>query len=173
MPCSSLPRRVPSTGSLFVVFRPRTTASASQRLLGWEDSDAGKHGLGLMPEPGGRLHAILRNDGQSGDLVDATPTAGFELVCVTWGSQGTTLHRNGAAAGSQKGVDAVSSDPSVAALRLGGPGSGGSPRFQGDLAEVRVYNRQLDDAERRLVEAELRAAWFDPADPKTPPRPTR
>ena len=98
-----------------------------------------------------------------------TPAAGFELVCVTWGSRGTTLHRNGAAAGSQKGVDAVSSDPGVAALRLGGPGSGGSPRFRGDLAEVRVYDRQLDENERRLVEAELRAAWFDPTDPKTPP----
>ena len=157
-----LPRKVPATGSLFVVFRPADTGSASQRLLGWEDSDAGKHGLGLMPDPKGRLHAILRNDGRSGDLVDARPPAGFELVCVTWGPRGTTLHRNGAAAGSQKGVDAVSSDPSVAALRLGGPGSGGSPRFRGDLAEVRVYDRQLDDTERRLVEAELRATWFDP-----------
>ena len=77
-----------------------------------------------------------------------TPTAGFELVCVTWGSRGATLHRNGTAAGSQKGIDALSSDPAVAALRLGGPGSGGSPRFQGDLAEIRVYDRQLDEAER-------------------------
>ena len=82
-----------------------------------------------MLEPGGRLHAILRNNGQSGDLVDARPSAGFELVCVTWGPRGTTLHRNGAAAGSQKGVDAVSSDPAIAALRLGGPGSGSSPRY--------------------------------------------
>ena len=63
----------------------------------------------------------------------------------------------------RKGVDALSSDPAVAALRLGGPGSGGSPRFQGELAEIRVYDRQLDEAERRLVEAELRASWLDPA----------
>ena len=163
-----LPRRVPSTGSLFVVFKIAETAGPGQRLLGWEDADAGKHGLGLMPEPGGRLHAILRNNGQTGDLVDTHPTSGFELVCVTWGLQGTTLHRNGAAAGSGKGVDALSCDPAVAALRLGGPGSGGSRQFQGDLAEIRVYDRQLDDGERRIVEAELRAAWFEPADPKTP-----
>ncbi len=163
-----LPRRVPSTGSLFVVFEIAETAGPGQRLLGWEDADGGKHGLGLMPEPGGRLHAILRNNGQTGDLVDTHPTSGFELVCVTWGLQGTTLHRNGAAAGSGKGVDCLSSDPAVAGLRLGGPGSGGSRRFQGDLAEIRVYDRQLDERERRIVESELRAAWFNPVEPKTP-----
>ena len=165
-----LPRRVPSTGSLFVVFRTHSTGSPNQRLLGWEDSDAGKHGLGLMPESDGRLHAILRKDGQSGDLIDAHAGAGFELVCVTWGPRGSTLHRNGVAAGSQKGVEGLSADPSIAALRLGGPGSGGSPRFQGDLAELRVYNRQLDEPERLLVEATMRAAWFDSAGPKPPAR---
>jgi len=163
-----LPRRVPATGSLFVVFKIADTAGPGQRLLGWEDADAGKHGLGLMPDPGGRLHAILRNNGQAGDLVDARPNAGFELVSITWGSHGTTLHRNGAAAGSGKGIDRLSCDPAVAALRLGGPGSGGSPRFRGDLGEIRVYNRQLNDGERQIVEAELRAAWFDAVEPKTP-----
>ena len=39
------PRTVPPTGSLFVVFRTADTAGAAQRLLGWEDSDVGKHGL--------------------------------------------------------------------------------------------------------------------------------
>ncbi len=163
------PRTVPTTGSLFVVFRVAQTARPGHRLLGWEDADAGKHGLGLMLEPGGRLHAILRNEGRSGDLVDAHPTAGFEMACVTWGSQGVTLHRNGVPAGTQKGVDALSSDPGVSALRLGGPGSGGSPRFQGDLAEVRVYDRQLDEADRRLVEAELRAAWLNPVESNARP----
>ncbi len=161
-----LPRKVPSTGSVFVVYRPANTGSPNQRLLGWEDSDAGKHGLGLMPDPNGRLHAILRNNGRSGDLVDSRASTGFELVCVTWGPRGTTLHRNGAAAGSQTGVVDVSSDPGVASLRLGGPGAGGSPRYRGDIAEVRVYGRQVDENERRLVEAELRAAWFDPTGPK-------
>ena len=160
-----LPRKVPASGSLFVVFRTADTGSASQRLLGWEDSNTGKHGLGIMPDPQGRLHAILRNEGRSGDLVDARPPAGFELVCVTWGPGGATLHRNGTAAGSHKDFDGVSADPAVRALRLGGPGSGGSPRYRGDLAEVRVYDRQLNDDERRVVEADLRATWLSPADP--------
>ncbi len=152
----SFPRRVPVTGSLVVVFRTSPTAAPGQRLLGWEDSDTGKHGLGLLAERGGRLHAVIRNDGQSGDLVDVKASEGFELVCITWGSRGVTMHRNGTAVGSQTGLDAVSSDPAVAALRLGGPGSGGSPQFQGELAEIRVYNRQLDEIERRSIETDLR-----------------
>ena len=163
-----LPRKVPSTGSVFVVYRAADTGSPSQRLLGWEDSDSGKHGLGLMPDANGRLHAILRNHGRSGDLVELRPPASLELVCITWGSRGTTLHRNGAAAGSQQVIEAVSSDPGVAALRLGGPGSGGSPRYRGDLAELRVYDRQLDENDRLAIESELRATWFESADPKTP-----
>ena len=53
-PCWKFPRTVPPTGSLFVVFRTaKHGPRRSQRLLGWEDSDTGKHGLGLMLEPGG------------------------------------------------------------------------------------------------------------------------
>jgi hypothetical protein len=162
------PRRVPPAGSLFAVFRTADTASAGQRLVGWEDSSVGRHGLGLIADAGGHLHAVLRNDGRSGDLADTRRAEGFEIVCITWGPGGTTLHRGGAAAGAGKGIDAVSSDPAIAALQIGGPGSGGSPRFRGDVAEIRVYGRPLDDAERRRVEAELRDTWFRPADPKAP-----
>lgn len=165
-----VPRQVPPIGSLFAVYQTAKTASLGQRLLGWEDSDAGQHGLSLMPAPDGSLHAILRNNGQAGDVVDANHAEGFEIVCVTWGPGGAILHRNGALVGTGKGIDALSSDPSIIALHVGGPGSGGSPRFRGDVAEIRVYDRQLSEVERRLVEAELRDAWFKAADPKGPPR---
>lgn len=164
------PRPVPPNGSLFVVFQTSSTASPGQRLFGWEDSAVGKHGLGLMPAPDGRLHAILRHNGRTGDLVDANLKTGFEIACVTWGPAGATLHRNGTAAGVNKEITALSSDPGITAFHLGGPGSGGGPRFRGDLAEVRVYQRQLDEAERRLVESELNDAWFQPANLKAVPR---
>ena len=110
-----------------------------------------------MLEPGGRLQAILRNNGQSGDLVDTSGPTGFELVCVTWGAgrHDPASQRGGRRA--QKGID-VASPPTRRSrpLQLGGPGSGSSPRFRGDVAEIRVYDRQLSDAERRQVEAELR-----------------
>ena len=161
-------RRAPPTGSLFVVFRTSEMATANQRLLGWEDSDVGRHGLSLMTDPGGKLQAILRNNGQSGDLLDANRAEGFEVACVTWGPGGTALYRNGGTV-AQKGIEAVSSDAMIAALHLGGPGSGGSPRFRGDLAELRVYDRPLEESERRRVEAELRDVWFRPSDPIGPP----
>ena len=123
-----------------------------------------------MTDPGGRLHAILRNNGQSGDVVDRTRPTGFETVCITWGPGGTTMRRNGVETAAAKAIDGLSSDPKIAALKIGGPGSGGSPRFHGDVAEVRVYNRPLDEAERKQVEAELRDTWFQPDDPKKPPR---
>ncbi len=163
-----VPRRATANGTLFVVFRPADVPNPGQRLLGWEDADSGRHGLGLMLDPGGRLHAILRNNGRSGDLVDARMSSGLEIVCLTWGPQGTALYRNGVSAGTQKGIEAISSDPMIATLRLGGPGSGGSPRFRGDLAEVRVYDRPLEQAERQGVENELRAAWIDPMAPRAP-----
>jgi Protein of unknown function (DUF1553)/Protein of unknown function (DUF1549)/Planctomycete cytochrome C/Concanavalin A-like lectin/glucanases superfamily len=163
------PRRAPPTGSLFVVFRTSETGGGSQRLVGWEDSDVGKHGLGLMVDPTGPLQAILRDKGRSGDLIDPVRAEGFEVACVTWGSGGTALYRNGATVAG-KGIEAVSSDPGIAALHIGGPGSGSGARFRGDLAEIRVYDRPLDEAERHLVEAELRDTWFKASGPNRPDR---
>jgi hypothetical protein len=156
---------VPKSGSLFIVFHTDRAGSAGQRLIGWEDAAVGKHGLGLMLTPaGGGLHAILRDNGQAGDVVHANPAApDFEIVTLTWGARGTILHRNGTAAGSSQAIHALSSDPAIQCLRIGGPGSGDSPRFQGDLAEIRVYDVSLDDAARKKVEAELRQRWFKPA----------
>jgi hypothetical protein len=158
--------RTPPIGSLLVIYRADEKSSAGQRLVGWEDANVGKHGLGLMPAHDGRLHVVLRNNGQSGDIVNATKAAGFEILSVTWGPNGGTLHRNGMAAGTAKGIAALSSDPAISSLHIGGPGSGNAPRFRGDVAELRVYDRQLTDAERQGVETELRDAWFKPSPPR-------
>ncbi len=161
------PSRAPPSGSLLVVYQNADKGNAGQRLVGWEDSDVGKNGFGLMPAPDGRLHAVLRNNGQSGDIVNSSKPAGFEIVSVTWGPSGATLHRNSAAAGTQKGITGISSDPAICSLNIGGPGSGGAPRFRGDVAELRVYDRPLSEAERQVVEAELRDSWFKPSSPES------
>jgi hypothetical protein len=154
-----VPGRVPPTGSLFAVCR--VSRPGPQRLLGWEDAAVGRHGVGLMPTAGGGWHAILRNNGVSGDVVHARRAMGdFEIVSVTWGARGTTLHRDRAPAGTNRDISSVSADPAIAALRIGGPGSGGGPSFQGDLAELRVYDSQLSETARARVEAELFATWF-------------
>jgi hypothetical protein len=163
-----VPRRAPPHGTLFVVYQTAAGGNPGQRLVGWEDSDVGRHGVGLMLAPGGSLHAILRDNGRVGDVVDARPIAGFEIASVSWGPGGTTLHRNGAAAGTRGEPGAISADPGIAALRVGGPGSGSSPRFRGDIAEIRIYDRKLTEPERRRVEEELRETWFRPAGAAAP-----
>ena len=100
------PRRAPSAGSLFVVFRNTASTGPGRRLIGWEDSNVGKHGLGLMTAPGGSWHAILRNNGQNGDLVDKRAVNDFETACITWGPRGATLHRNGTAVAPRGGLTA-------------------------------------------------------------------
>ena len=166
-----LPQTVPPAGSLLVVFRVADPTASGQRLIGWEDSSGGRHGLGLMPTPGGGLHAILRKDGANGDIVAPPQTnAFFEIVSLTWGSHGATLHRQGTAAGKSNAIDGLSSDPDIKALRIGGPGSGGSEKFRGDLAELRVYAAPLEDAARAQVEKELMESWLTPNGPEaTPP----
>lgn len=160
------PGRVPPAGSLFAVFQASDKSRAGQRLVGWEDANVGKHGLGLMVDVGGRLHAVLRNNAQSGDLIHTRTGRGFEIVCITWGPGGTALFRDGVSVGTSKGIESISSDPAISSLRIGGPGSGASPLFQGDIAEVRVYDRQVSDDERKAIQTELHRTWFDNVDPK-------
>jgi hypothetical protein len=162
-----VPGSVPSVGSLFVVFRPDPAGGAGQRLVGWEDSSVGQHGVGLMTDGAGAVHAILRRNGANGDVVVPAPTPAptmseFQVVCISWGPSGVTVHRSGQAAGANKGIDSVSSDPAITALRIGGPGSGSYSRFQGDLAELRVYATQVDDEARANIEADLTKRWCTP-----------
>ncbi len=162
-----VPRSVPATGSLFAVFRP-DPGTAGTRLIGWEDSAVGQHGIGLMPTADGGLHAVLRRQGANGDVViPASGTPEFQLISLTWGSGGIALFRNGQAAGTNTAIDSVSSDPGITELRIGGPGSGAGQRFRGDLCELRIFAGALDEPARRRVESELRDHWLAPSADKT------
>ncbi|HEY2252334.1 MAG TPA: DUF1549 and DUF1553 domain-containing protein [Planctomycetaceae bacterium] len=181
-----VPVSVPPIGSLFVVFRPDPNGPNGQRLVGWEDSAVGQHGLGLMTDAAGAVHAILRKSGANGDVVVPAPVPtknpgvgtdsnrigppgsprAFQVLSVTWGPAGVVVCRNGQNVGMNKGIDSVSSDPAITALKIGGPGSGASSRFQGDLAELRVYAAQLNEATRAHIDAELTSRWS--ATPENP-----
>jgi hypothetical protein len=84
----------------------------------------------------------------------------FEVAGITWGRAGTTFHRNGVSVGTNKGIDSISSDPQIRALMIGEAGSGKVAKFRGLLAELRVYDRQLEGVERSAVEAQLFGHWF-------------
>jgi hypothetical protein len=118
-----------------------------------------------MCDANGSLQAIVRRNGTNGDIVaPAAPGSDFQLVVITWGPAGVSLHRNGELIATNHAIDAVSSDPAITALRIGGPGSGPAAKFSGDLTELRVYAQQLDEVAQKQVEAELRQRWFDDAD---------
>ena len=155
------PHVTPAVGSLFAVFMRATDSKGAQRLIGWEDSSAGTHGIGLALDSGGRLSAILREDGRAGDVLDTCGTVDdFEIVSVTWGPRGTRLSRDGVTAGANVQIDGISADREINSLRIGAPGSGEAPKFRGYLAELRIHDTQLDDEERQSVEVELFDAWF-------------
>jgi hypothetical protein len=159
---------IPPTGSLFVVFQPDPRGMPGQRLLGWEDSSVGQHGLGIMTDQQGSLHVILRRNGASGDVVVPAPAIpGFQFLSITWGPDGVTVFRNGEPVGNNKGIDSVSSDPAITSLVIGGPGSGSSHRFQGDVAELRVYDVPLDEPSRQQVETQLKHRWLQSASDAT------
>ena len=154
-------RTSPKQGALFAVFRASAQAPPAQRLMGWEDSSVGQHGVGLLCDADGAIHAALRNKGAFGDVrAPAMAPMDFQLLSITWGPRGVTVHRNGVHVATNSGIDAVSSDPEIVALRIGGPGSGTAPLFHGDLAELQIYNAQLDEVSRGFVEAELQKRWL-------------
>ena len=158
------PGRVPLTGSLFIVFRSDPSGPSGQRLVGWEDAAVGQHGLGMMTDGAGTIHAILRRNGANGDVVVPAPaqvptTSGFQVVSITWGPDGAAVYRGGQPVGSNKGIDSISSDPAITSLAIGSAGSGPSPKFHGDLAELQVFDSPLNDQERHRVETELMNHW--------------
>ena len=164
------PRTVPAAGSLIVAFRLDPMGGPGQRIVGWEDSAIGQHGIGIMTDAAGSLHVVVRKNGASGDVVVPAPTSvtsnsGYQIVCVTWGPKGIFVYRDGQSVGNNPSIDSISSDPSITALRIGGPGSGSSSRFQGDLAELRVYDQPLDDTERNRVEEQVASRWFSNTTP--------
>jgi cytochrome c551/c552 len=166
---------VPAVGSLTALFRAADNVQPGQRLVGWEDAAVGHHGVGLIAERSGTLHAILRKGGANGDVVVAAPATPpeFQLVTLAWGPGGTKLFRNGELVGASMAIDSVSTAADIKALRIGGAGSGAGPSFRGDLAELRITAGPLDDAARIRVEAEISSRWLHdgtgvaaaPADP--------
>ena len=90
----------------------------------------------------------------------AAQSSNFEIVSITWGQAGVTFHRNGVEVGANHNLDAISRDPNIQALKIGGAGSGNSQKFRGFLAELRVFKEQLDPPLRESVEQDLRYRWF-------------
>jgi hypothetical protein len=158
----------PPTGSMFVVLNNNYTLNTyNSRTLGWEDNASGSSGLALIPSAeGGTLYVVARQNGANADVA-GTPRlgTGFEIVSITWGSAGVTVHRTNAAGltslvGTKTNVTGISATPGVTALHIGDSALGQNDYFQGNITELVAYNNQLSSVERAGVESRLYNTWF-------------
>lgn len=157
---------VPPTGTLFVVYSNASHSTVDIRLVGWEDTAVGQHGLALIPDYNGANINLLvaRDNGASGDIQGGPAVTGMEIAVVSWGSTGVTFDRrlaNGQTMTYSSNAIQAISDGGLS-LRVGGPGdqSTGVSPFIGDLAALRVYDRQLSSSERAAVLAGFVAHWL-------------
>jgi len=93
--------------------------------------------------------------GGSGTAVLPTSTsAPFSLISAQINSAGGSLRLNGSADGNLTGTSFT--EPVIS---IGRNGQSGSEHFSGDIAEIRIYNRQLTELEIAVVEGELDATY--------------
>jgi hypothetical protein len=146
------------SGTLLIVMETSNPTLANQRVVGWADSDVGDNGLDLSPNLSSTLYAIMRDNGTNGDIPvePADPNTTYELITVTWGAAGGNVYRNGTLVGSRVGLTALSADPNITALSIGGTGSGtGGAYYQGDVLALVVYDQQLDGSALAAAEAPI------------------
>lgn len=157
---------VPSAGTLVIVVANTDHGAADRRVLGWDDSALGNHGLSLIPDYHGTnlLLFVARDNGAAGDVQAGSAVAAIEVDVASWGSAGITFERR-LATGQvlSSGSSAIQgiSDGGLP-LHIGAPGdqSSGVQPFIGDLAALRVYNRQLSAPERANLIASVASRWL-------------
>jgi hypothetical protein len=148
-------------GSFFIVMKTSHPNVGNQRVVGWGDSDVGQNGLELSPQLNDSLYAILRDYGAGGDMQDpGKPNVDYEVITVTWGAAGCFLYRNGVQVGANHNITSISSDPTITALTIGGPGSGNDKLYQGDILEIQAYDRQLANSAVLAVESAMFDRWL-------------
>lgn len=168
---------VPATGTLFIVFS-NAAMEPDRRVIGWDDSLTGAHGLSIIPSYTPNLLVVARSNGAVGDIELAPPLSTMEVVTVSWGGEGITLERRRATGevltSSNTNIHSIS-DGSFN-LHIGaagdhtGPGSTDSQPLQGDIAALRVYDQQLSAAERASIANTLHSYWLGVGFAGTPGR---
>jgi hypothetical protein len=87
----------------------------------------------------------------------STARAQFHVLVLTWdGVSQLKLFEDGAAHGA---FTSVTAESATGAWRIGVAKDGASRAFDGDLAELAVYNRALSDAARKKLECTLGAKY--------------
>lgn len=147
--------------TIFIVMRGTTVASSSRTLLGMTDgaSTVRYCGVGGATNLNGKIWTAEDDD----PILD-TQYLPNESVFLTYMGTAAGIRgwKNGNFFGFGNHTNPGTADTSI---RIGNHYSG-SVYFQGDVAEIIIYNRQLSEAERTEVELYLRYRYkiqFDPS----------
>ncbi len=158
---------VPPTGTLFIVLSNTAPDGSDTRVIGWEGSCNGTHGIGMSANYRYQgLIAIARNSNASGDISISPGISDVEVVTMSWGIEGVTLERrlvDGQVVSAPSNTNINSVSDGGFALHIGGPGDYPaclSQPFTGNLAAIRVYNGQLNASERAAVASTLYSYWI-------------
>jgi hypothetical protein len=166
---------VPATGTLFIVFSNAHTEPADRRVIGWDDSLSGVHGVSIIPAyiVRGNLIVAARNNSAVGDIESVPPVSNMEVVTVSWGGEGVTLERRlatGAVLTSPNNTNITSVSDGGLTLHIGAPGDTVALPLIGDIAALRVYDQQLPPAERSIIADSLHSYWLGAGFAGTPGR---
>ena len=147
-----------------VVARDQSTASRSA-VFGTQDSSPTGDRAGFTAGFGaGRtLYGMVRETYEVRFQDEVERADGWIVGAGVRDDGGAALVRNGRLVA--RSVGAAGIDVDGGRIALGAPGVDGLASFLGDVAELRIYDHALTEAERRSVEAELSARWGVPLDP--------
>lgn len=166
--------------TVFIVASPASNAGGYRALFSGIDASSPGHqdylsGINIDLTGGGsaafdRLNVEGAKGGGGGGVnlrTGSNPFGTFHLLTVSYdGVNPNTLYVDGVTEGSRA---TNGNAASLQDLRIGSRyyDNGGGPfetgYFDGDIAEVRVYDGVLSAADRQAVEAELNAKYFGPA----------
>ena len=166
----SSPPHVPSTGTMILVYSDSDVSGSQRRLVGWDDSLTGNNGIGLCPSwPGGGVLVAARSDGSVGDLGPEPLSANtMEVDALSWGAAGVTLMRrltDGAVLTYSPDANITSVTDGGFALNIGSSGDFGTPAFEGELAEIQVFDTQLDPSAQTAIVGGLYDTWVSVPEP--------
>ena len=150
-----------TNGSLFIVMQCSDPSYGDnggdngQRVIGWGNSNTGQNGVELYPNSQGKVGAYVRENGVGGDVSASGPNLFYEVITLTWGPNGAYLYRNGQQVAHNGNIYGVTDESSPLLLKIGATGAGKSVWFKGDILALKIYNTQLDDSSRAMVETNL------------------
>ncbi len=135
--------------TIFTVTKPVDTAN-TKSILGNQDNAGDRPGLALFHDVSEQLQFRTRQTAAAQtDIIAALADADFVLAVsqLTAGTQ--ELFRNGASEGSAAQADMTGYDP---ILSLGVNRSTGTAVYDGDMAEILIYNTALSNSDRGIIE---------------------